>query len=59
MSSQNPPSKRLSPQIRMLRSGRRSLRAVASALNKSGYHTRRGTEWRRGSVVRAINQDVA
>jgi site-specific DNA recombinase len=43
--------------IRKLRSGGHSLRGVASALNQSGHRTRRGTQWRRESVVRAINQD--
>jgi len=45
--------------IRSLRSGGHSLRAVAGALNKRGHRTRRGTEWRLESVVRAINQDAA
>jgi DNA invertase Pin-like site-specific DNA recombinase len=45
--------------IRKLRSGGHSLRAVAGALNTSGHRTRRGTEWRLESVVRAINQDAA
>jgi site-specific DNA recombinase len=44
--------------IRTLRSAGHSLRAVAGALNNSGYRTRRGTQWRLESVVRAINQDV-
>jgi len=42
--------------IRKLRSGGRSLRAVAEALNQSGLRTRRGTEWRLESVVRVIKQ---
>jgi DNA invertase Pin-like site-specific DNA recombinase len=45
--------------IRSLRLGGHSLRAVAGALNNSGHRTRRGTQWRLESVVRAINQDVA
>ena len=45
--------------IRSLRLGGHSLRAVAGALNNSGHRTRRGTEWRLESVVRAINQEVA
>jgi site-specific DNA recombinase len=45
--------------IRSLRLGGQSLRAVASALNNSGHRTRRGTQWRLESVVRAINQDAA
>jgi len=42
-----------------LRSGGHSLRAVAGALNESGHRTRRGSEWRLESVVRAINQEAA
>ena len=45
--------------IRGLRSGGNSLRAVAGALNESGHRTRRGSEWRLESVVRAINQEAA
>jgi site-specific DNA recombinase len=45
--------------IRKLRLGGHSLRAVAGVLNESGHRTRRGTQWRLESVVRAINQDVA
>jgi len=45
--------------IRKLRLGGHSLRAVAGALNESGLRTRRGTQWRLESVVRAINQDIA
>jgi len=45
--------------IRKLRSGGHSLRAVAGVLNESGHRTRRGTQWRLESVVRAINQDAA
>jgi site-specific DNA recombinase len=45
--------------IRSLRSDGHSLRAVAGALNNSGHRTRRGTEWRLESVVRAINQDAS
>jgi site-specific DNA recombinase len=45
--------------IRTLRSSGHSLRAVAGALNNSGHRTRRGTQWRLESVVRAINQDAA
>ena len=45
--------------IRSLRSGGHSLRAVAGVLNEAGHRTRRGTEWRLESVVRAINQDAA
>jgi hypothetical protein len=44
--------------IRKLRLGGQSLRAVAGVLNESGHRTRRGTEWRLESVVRAINQDA-
>jgi Recombinase len=45
--------------IRRLRLGGYSLRAVADTLNRSGHRTRRGTQWRLESVVRAINQDTA
>ena len=45
--------------IRSLRSGGHNLRAVAGALNEGGHRTRRGTQWRLESVVRAINQDAA
>jgi hypothetical protein len=45
--------------IRRLRSGGHSLRAIAGVLNESVHRTRRGTQWRLESVVRAINQDVA
>ena len=47
------------PAIPTLRSGGHSLRAVAGALNNSGHRTRRGTQWRLESVVRAISQDAA
>jgi site-specific DNA recombinase len=45
--------------IRSLRLGGHSLRAVAGVLNESGHRTRRGTQWRLESVVRAINQEAA
>ena len=44
--------------IRKLRLGGHSLRAIAGTLNESGHRTRRGTQWRLESVVRAINQDA-
>jgi site-specific DNA recombinase len=44
--------------IRKLRLGGHSLRAVAGVLNDSGHRTRRGTQWRLESVVRAINQEA-
>ena len=44
--------------IRRLRLGGHSLRAVADVLNQGGHRTRRGTQWRLESVVRAINQDT-
>jgi Recombinase len=45
--------------IRKLRLGGHSLRKVAGVLNESGHRTRRGTQWRLESVVRAINQGAA
>jgi len=45
--------------IRRLRAGGHSLRSVAGVLNENGHRTRRRTQWRLESVVRAINQDAA
>jgi hypothetical protein len=52
-------NKRLCWQFANCESGVHSLSAVASSLNESGDRTRRGTQWRLESVVRAINQEAA
>lgn len=50
----NPDEQAVLEEIRRLRAQGGSLRAIAAALNRRGYRTRRGTAWRLESVARVL-----